>query len=60
MAFYDKYNGDMFQQGDIPNANDLKVYETKSTAVKRRYSAERAQKAKDTIKIQTLRAKIKE
>lgn len=60
MAFYDKYNGDMFQQGDIPNANDLKVYETISTAVKRRYSAERAQKAKDTIKIQTLRAKIKE
>lgn len=60
MAFYDKYNGDMFQQGDIPNANDLKVYETISTAVKRRYSAERAQKAKDTIKIQSLRAKIKE
>lgn len=60
MAFYDKYNGDMFQQGDIPNTNDLKVYETISTAVKRRYSAERAQKAKDTIKIQTLRAKIKE
>ena len=60
IAFYDKYNGDMFQQGDIPNANDLKVYETISTAVKRRYSAERAQKAKDTIKIQTLRAKIKE
>lgn len=60
MAFYDKYNGDMFQQGDIPNANDLNVYETISTAVKRRYSAERAQKAKDTIKIQTLRAKIKE
>lgn len=60
MAFYDKYNGDMFQQGDIPNANDLKVYETISTAVKRRYSAERAQKAKDTIKVQTLRAKIKE
>lgn len=60
MAFYDKYNGDMFQQGDIPNANDLKVYETISTAVKRRYSAERAQKAKDTIKIQTLRAKMKE
>lgn len=60
MAFYDKYNGDMFQQGDVPNANDLKVYETISTAVKRRYSAERAQKAKDTIKIQTLRAKIKE
>lgn len=60
MAFYDKYNGDVFQQGDIPNANDLKVYETISTAVKRRYSAERAQKAKDTIKIQSLRAKIKE
>ena len=60
MAFYDKYNGDMFQYGDIPNTNDLKVYETISTAVKRRYSAERAQKAKDTIKIQTLRAKIKE
>lgn len=60
MAFYDKYNGDMFQQSDIPNANDLKVYETISTAVKRRYSAERAQKAKDTIKIQSLRAKIKE
>lgn len=60
MAFYDKYNGDMFQYGDIPNANDLKVYETISTAVKRRYSAERAQKAKDTIKIQTLRAKMKE
>lgn len=60
MAFYDKYNGDMFQQGDIPNANDLKAYETISTAVKRRYSAERAQKAKDTIKIQSLRAKIKE
>lgn len=60
MAFYDKYNGDMFQQGDIPNTNDLKVYETISTAVKRRYSAERAQKAKDTIKIQSLRAKIKE
>lgn len=60
MAFYDKYNGDMFQQGDIPNTNDLKVYETISTAVKRRYSAERAQKAKDTIKIQALRAKIKE
>lgn len=60
MAFYDKYNGDMFQQGDTPNANDLKVYETISTAVKRRYSAERAQKAKDTIKIQSLRAKIKE
>jgi hypothetical protein len=36
------------------------VYETISTAVKRRYSAERAQKAKDTIKIQTLRAKMKE
>lgn len=60
MAFYDKYNGDMFQQGDIPNANDLKAYETISTAVKRRYSAERAQKAKDTVKIQSLRAKIKE